>query len=108
MKCLSFFEAVLDATSPTIPPNHPLDHVDERLPVHLLIVGVISGYVGVIRLEHHRSGGVNVSVLCFLLTLFDLLFALDVTEQPRERHPLARFAIHVLELSLAAQLRPDC
>ena len=91
-----------------IPPDQPLDHVDERLAVHLLIVGVTGGYVGVIRLEYYGSSSVHLALLCFLFALFDCFFALDVCEQPRERHPLARLAVHVLELPLAAQLRPYC
>lgn len=38
---LELFEAVLDTPAVAVPAYHPFDHADERLPVHLLFVGIM-------------------------------------------------------------------
>ena len=101
-------EAVLDTLTTAIPPDQPLDHVDERSPVHLLIVGITRRHIRVVRLENDGFAGVYLPFLRFLLAFLNFFFALDVRQQPRERHPFAWFTVHVLELPLAAQLRPHC
>ncbi|EMA56716.1 hypothetical protein C451_01000 [Halococcus thailandensis JCM 13552] len=47
---------VFDTSTVAIPANQPLDHVDEFLPVHLLIVGITRRHIRVDRLEYHCPG----------------------------------------------------
>src|SRR5699024_10521530 len=98
---LLLLKSVLDTPSTSIPPDHPLDHVDELLPVYLLTVGVAGG-----------SSRTPLSRMCPRLhpklsaCVLRSPLALDVREQPRKRHPPARFTVYILEFPVTAHFLP--